>query len=425
MKKKLTNNLGWKIVSLLASIVLWMVVNTVSNPSVTQTYYNIPVQLLNTDQITSSGRVYKVLDKTDVIPKVVIKAPRSVISEIDDDDIIATADVDDISKLDTISINLTTNNYSDQINSIKGSVDTVKLEIENKKTRLLALNSEIIGTVKDGHMVGDTTISQNVVNITGPESLVNSVDSAIVQIDVSGFSSDIETNAEIKLINEDGELMNPADFTMNIKSVGVQVVILEYKEIPVNFEMTGKPATGFVVRGNVESDKATVTVSGKSSVLKNIDEINVPKEAIDITDHKTEFVTQINIKGYLPDGVSLVDANDAMYTVTVHIEAEQEKNIEITTEDISIVDVPDGYQVTAAVDTGVSASFTGVSSDVSGLSLETIKPTVNVKKWMASKDMDTLEEGFYTVELSFSIPERVVVASPVKAVIHVVKETQE
>ena len=82
MKNKLTRNIGLKIASVFFAIILWMVVTSVNNPINTKTYDNIPVKLLNTELITESGQIYEVLEDTDVIGRVTIRAPRTVLSEI-------------------------------------------------------------------------------------------------------------------------------------------------------------------------------------------------------------------------------------------------------------------------------------------------------------------------------------------------------
>lgn len=97
MKNKLTRNIGLKIASVFFAIILWMVVTSVNNPINTKTYDNIPVKLLNTELITESGQIYEVLEDTDVIGRVTIRAPRTVLSEIKEENVIATADVAELS----------------------------------------------------------------------------------------------------------------------------------------------------------------------------------------------------------------------------------------------------------------------------------------------------------------------------------------
>jgi hypothetical protein len=72
-----------------------------------------------------------------VIPVVTVTAPRSIIDALGEENIIATADVKNLSSLNTVSISLTTNKYYNKITSIKGSIDTVRLSVESKSTSIL------------------------------------------------------------------------------------------------------------------------------------------------------------------------------------------------------------------------------------------------------------------------------------------------
>ena len=221
MKNRLTRNIGLKLASVFLAVVLWLVVNAINNPTVPQGYYNIPVKLLNTDLITKSGQVYEVMDGTDVISRVTVRAPRSVINQLKEENIIATADVNDISSLDTIAIKLSTDRFGRDINSITGSIDTVKLKIENEKSKSLALKTTTSGQIADGYLIGDITPDQNLVRISGPESVIEQIVKAQVDIDISGMTSDIVTNAEIKLYDSENNEIKDDRITQNIKSVGM------------------------------------------------------------------------------------------------------------------------------------------------------------------------------------------------------------
>ena len=122
-------NMGLKLGSVFLAVVLWLVVTSVNDPTEAHSYNNIPVKLLNVELITDSGQVYEVLEGSDMISRVLIRAPRSVHKELKEENIIATADVRELSSLDTISIKLTTNLYASKISSNTGSTDTVKINI--------------------------------------------------------------------------------------------------------------------------------------------------------------------------------------------------------------------------------------------------------------------------------------------------------
>ena len=421
MKSKLTENLGLKIISLLASILLWAIVTTISDPAVSTTFYNVPVELLNTDVITDSGRVYHVIDDTDVIPRVTVRAARSVISELSAADIVATADISDLSSLDTISIRLDTKSYQEQILSISGSIDTVKLSIENQKTKTLALTTEISGDPAEGYVIGSATPDQNLVKITGAESLVDSVSKAVAEIDVSGFSQNIETAADIYLYDADDKEIKDEDLEVNMTKVQVSVSILETKTVPVIFNVSGEPADGYIDTGDILSDKDTAYICGSTSAISDIEELQVDAEAISIDGEKDDVTATIDIRDYLPAGVRLVNEDDAVYEVTVKIEPESSKHISISTDDITVTGVPDGYSATVAVDEGTTVDLTGLSSQINSLNKNSISPTVNVESYFESSGKE-IAEGFYTVNVTFELPSSVRSTKTIEAVLHVVKK---
>ena len=258
----LFRSVGLKLASVFFAVVIWLVVNSANNPTVSENYYNIPVKLLNTELITDSNQVYEVLEGTDLIGRVTVRAPRSVISELKAENIIATADVSELSSLDTISIRLSTNMAARDIVSITGNMDTVRLNIENKKSKALSLKATVSGEVEDGYMIGDITTGQNLVRLSGPQSVVDQIVKASVDVDVTGMTSDIVTNAEIKLYDAEDNVVDTRNITQNIRTVDVRVGIGQLSSVPVNFNVTGTPASGYRATGEIEGNAGVVTISG-------------------------------------------------------------------------------------------------------------------------------------------------------------------
>jgi len=426
MKNKLTQNLGWKIVSLLISIMLWMVVNSISDPSVTQTFYNVPVKLVNTEQITSAGKVYKVMDGTDVVPRVTIKAPRSILSEINQDDIIVTADVNNMNQLDNVPVSYAVSVYSDQINSIKGNLDLVNLKVENKKSRTISINIAYTNNLPDGYILGDTSLSQNVVRLTGAESVVDSVASAKVEIDIAGFTDDVKTNSDIKLYDAEGNLLTVDDeLYLNIKSVVATIDILAKKKVPVKYTVKSVPETNYIATGVVESTINEAEICGEPGVIEDIESIEIPSDELDITGCTTDAVFKVNLRNFLPDSVSFVDNTNTNAAVTVKIVPAETKEIDISTDDISITNVPDGFSATIAVDDGSSVELSGVGKSLDSLTVNSIKPVVDVGAWMDEEGITEVQEGFYTSSLSYTLPSDVSVKKNIKAVLHIVKKNTD
>lgn len=425
MKNKITANIGLKIMSLIFAFILWLVVNNIDNPTQSLPYTNIPVTLINTELITDSGQVYEVLDGTDVVERVIVRAPRTVHSALNAENIIAVADVSELSSLDTISIKFSTDLYNNEIESMKGSIDTVKLNIEDKRTKTLALTSIASGEPESGYLVGDITPDQNLVRISGPESVISQVAKAVVEVGVSGFTVDIDTNEKIQLYDAEDNLIQDTRITQNIKSVGVKVNIYQTAEVPLVFNTSGTTAAGYRATGVIQGSIETVTLAAKSSILRNISSVEIPAEALDITGRSEDFVTDITIGDYLPDNTFLADPLQNKVTVTVYIQPETSKKLEIREERVEVTNVPEGYQATIA---GLEESFIieviGLSSEISDLRASDIKGTVNIEQWMLKEEMEEPEEGYYTVEVDFGLPERVSLLETISVTMHLSKREE-
>lgn len=78
MKKLLTRNLGLKLASLVLAFVLWFLVAQIYDPKDTVTFNNIQVRLINTDLLEQEGKVYEVLDNSNLV-RVTVTGPQSIV----------------------------------------------------------------------------------------------------------------------------------------------------------------------------------------------------------------------------------------------------------------------------------------------------------------------------------------------------------
>ena len=62
MKSKVMNNFGLKVISLVVAFIVWLVIINTTNPTITKTFTDIPVKVINENVITSLNQVYEVVD---------------------------------------------------------------------------------------------------------------------------------------------------------------------------------------------------------------------------------------------------------------------------------------------------------------------------------------------------------------------------
>ncbi len=308
MKKKLTDNLGLKIGSVLFAALLWLLVTNINNPATTRRVNNVRVTIINGEVLTSQGKIYEVLDDSDVLDYVAITGPKTVMNNIGGGDLVAIADMNKLTADNTIPIELSTVQYNESLDSIRASSGVVKLKVEDRKSISIPLRAETSGTLQEGYIVGDVTTDQNLVRVSGPESLISMIETAEVSVGIAGFTGDIGTNAEIKLYDANGTEVPKDKLTMNINTVGVNVEILGTKSVPLRFAASGTPANGYRATGVISSSPGTVLLAGKGSALRNLSVIEIPDTEVDITGATGNVTTTVDIRPYLSGSVELAEA---------------------------------------------------------------------------------------------------------------------
>lgn len=414
MKKRLVNNWGLKLFSFVFAVLLWLVVVNIDNPVKSSTYDNVQVRLQNANLVTDAGQVYEVLDSTDTV-SVTVSAPRSYLEMLSKDDIVAIADFNNITAANTINISYYSKRYNDKITNFKGSTESVRLSIEPEKKLPLLLKALTSGEVADGYMVGKVTMDQNQMRITGPESVVSQIARAVVVVDVSGAASDIATYADVKLYDAEDNEIDADNVKKNVDSVKVSVEILEKETVPVRYTITGTPAPGYRQSGQVTGIPSEIEIAGSADALKNVTQIEIPADVLSITGETGTTEVAVNLKNYLPEGVKLADSEfNGKITVVIPIEAEQRKELKLAENHILITNVPDGYTVAIENGDNLILEVSGLQADVSELMTGEITGTVDLGAYMASRNIEELEPGTYTIEANFSFGENITIVEPVR-----------
>lgn len=415
MKKALTRNLGLKLASLVLAFVLWFLVAQIYDPKDTVTFNNIQVRLINTELLDEEGKVYEVLDNSNLV-RVTVTGPQSIVkSELRRSDIVAEADMSKLTDINTIAITYYCENVSNDSVEIKGNHDSVRLNVEDKTSKWIKLESNTIGEVASGYLIGNVTLDQTNIEVTGPKSAISQVDHAGVDINVTDSTSSLSANVDIKLYDADDNELTLESVKKNVNSAHMMVEVLATKEVPVEIEYMGVPEDGYMATGEVESSVPTVRIAGTASALVGISAITVPEDRMNITGQSSDLVDIINLKEYLPSNVRLANKSfDGKITATVYIEPIDTKDLTIPADNISITGVPDGMEaeVTSTAEE-YNITVSGLTRDVSILRDSSVTGVLDLNQWMEDNGLEELTPGNYTIPVTFNLSEDITVDTDV------------
>ena len=422
----ITDNFGLKLLAVIISCGLWFVVNNITDPRIEKPFNNIPVEIINADMVTSEGKVYEVLDDTNVV-NVTVVGKRSVLNYISKDDIKAVADMSKLTFMNTVGIEVSSSRNNSEL-EFRTNIDNVKLAIEDMKRVQMIINTATVGQPAEGYVVGSVTASQNIVRLSGPESLISQIDHVDAMANIDGYSSDINTSVELKLYDADGNEIKSSSIKMNIATVNVAVTILATKEVPLSFTVADEPAEGYVVNGEVISVPETVTLAGRKNVLDAITKVSVADPLITVADKKEDVTAIVNIKKYLPTGTQFADSSfSGNVSVTVGVEPLVKKELEIPAKNFAAGNKPNGYHLTLKeVDQEDSYKITisGTREAVNAVNAEDVIGVIDMNILLDTLELAEWKEGTYSGEITFNLPDNVKLSDEYKMTV-VLEEINE
>ncbi|MDF2820787.1 MAG: uncharacterized protein K0R15_1228 [Clostridiales bacterium] len=385
MKKLLTNNLGWKLLSVLLSIILWLVVINNEDPYITKEFSNVPVVTINEGVITSKEKAVEIVSGDKITIKV--RGKRKEVDTLKLSDITAVADLRYVSFWDAVTIDVTTNKPSIEI--IKKSQDSIIVKVEDIKYGQLKINYNLIGTPETKYVVDSVKISPNSVQISGPETQFNLVKNIIVDVNVEGTTENVILTAIPRIVDEKGNEV--AKITSNINEIQVEAVIYRKKTVPVTINTTGTVSSGYKLT-SFKYSPDNITIYGKESDIAAISSINLGE--FDISDIVGEFRETIYINQFLPSNIKF-NNDDKEVEVIVTVEKLEEQTIQIPIDNITVTNYPANTQ------------FRFVSTEPISLTVRGLKADIDVflaSSMLAKVSLADLEIGKHNVLVDLVIP---------------------
>lgn len=395
--KTLTKNLGFKILAVVFAFILWLVVYNTDDPTVTVSYTtNVTVE--NASAVTEMNKCYEVLNGTNTVT-FAVTAKRSVLNKLEDTDFTAVADmnrmiVNEEGDEANVPIEITSKRSNSSL-KYNGKNKYLEVSLEDLMKRRFIITADTSGKVADGYALGEVTVTNpNVLNVSGPASIVNKIDSVVATIDVEGMSMNLSDNVIPALYDADGQEIDTTKLKLSNTTVTISAKILSVKEIPLVFSTTGVPYGDYRVV-EISSKPETVKVKGSSTILNPLSSLTIPGDVLNVSRAREDITTTIDISEYLPDGVELVNASDATVTVTVRIEAYESKKFNLNTSQIMVDGLDTNYDLSFEQST-VAVTVSGLKDNLNALT---------VSQLSASIDVTDLGVGTHQVNLELSLDE--------------------
>ena len=410
-KRKITDNIPLKIMSVAVAVVLWLIVVNIDNPIGTNYYTINDVELINKEYVESSDTIGKMCmpEQNQDSIKIAITASKKIRDKIKVTDISAVADLQQAVSLDTnpvmVPITVTCSVPGVSSNDIKVTPQNLSVNLDEKETQEFVVNVSR-GDTKPGkdYEVGSLTANPEKVRITGPKTLVNKIDKVNATIELDGNTQDFTQDVNLTIIDKNQEALSDSEMnSLRIENNAKVVVTARLWKIRqgvgISASYVGTPADGYEV-GSVKTVPDTISVAGSTEGLESLAEnnnvITIPADSIDISGESKDVEKKISLNNLLPDNVKLTSDSSEDVWVTVNILPVGSKEFDIPTKNIDVKNKPDDLQVTFET----AQIELRIKSDTKNM--DDLDAQKDIK---LSIDLDGKKEGNYEVPVKIVLPD--------------------
>ena len=397
MKKKLTNNFGMKLLSLGIAIVFWFIIVNSEDPIESRTFRDIPVTVLNEEQVTEKEKILEVIEGDTV--DVEVEGRRSELDRLTERDFYATADMSEVSFMDTVLIRVSVPSYPD-VKVLNNGENVMKLIFDDYVTERFSFKMNTVGEPMAGYYVGDALASPNIIQISGAKTVLDKVKEVSLEVDVSGRSVDFTTTAIPVVYDMNGDVISSSKLQMQLESeaVTVNVPILASKELDIRVKTVGEVPEGYeILEENIAYQPETVLIAGTKEELDKLSS-HIMLE-IDVTGQTGTVEKNIPVLSVLDSSLTSLRVIDTqMVAVTVRVTPYVDKELSIPMSLIDLTNLAEGYSAQLIRKVDIPVTVQCKSARAPFVTAEYLNPYV---------DLTGLTEGTYQVELKMNPPAKV------------------
>lgn len=398
MRKKLTNNFWMKLLSLGIAIVFWFVIINSEDPVESRTFRDVPVKTLNEEQVLEREKVLEVIAGETV--DVEVEGRRSVLDQLTEKDIEATADLSEVSFMDTVLIKVNVPAYPD-VTVLNSAENVMKLLFDDYVTERFSFRVKTIGEPMADYYVGDALPSPNIIQISGAKTVLDKIKEVVLEVDVSGRSVDFTTTAVPVVYDMNGDVVSSSKLTlqMEAEAVAVNVPILASKEMKVRVVTTGEVEEGYeLLAENIDFQPETVRVAGTKEDLEKLGYYLEVK--VDVDGQTGTIEKNVAISSLLEDELtSLRVVGTQMIAVKVKVTPYAEREVEIPVSEIEFINLGKGWAAEPVKSENVTLKFRCITARLPLLTPNYLDPFI---------DVSGCREGTYLLPLQVDLPSKTI-----------------
>ena len=330
--------------SVVIAFALWLYVISTVSPESEETFYDIPVSYQN-DLLEERGLM--IVSETPTVT-LHLKGNRSDLNELNANNITILVNLADIQTPGTQMLSyrysFPANLPNNAFEVLSQTPNLLKLKVENKIKKSIPIVVDYMETgVPEGYIADKDNLLMDVsfVEVAGPESAVELVDHALIQVDLTERTESLVGAFSYTLCDQDGEPVDGERIVTNVEEVNLSVKIERMKEVKLVLNVVdGGGAAGDNCK--VELSAETLWVSGSEAKLRDLTFVELG--SVNLAElKKTNNTLEFDV--VLPEGVTN-RSGVSQVTANISFPNLAKKKLQISKEFFQTMNLPVGASVT-------------------------------------------------------------------------------
>lgn len=396
LKKSVAHNTALKIISLLFSLLLFVMVMSLSNPDKYKVVKDVPLEITGLSSLNARGLA--ITDAKSAIPSKVdvrVSVPLKNLSAANTTTINAQLSMSNIVSTGTHRVNISSSSRVGTTISVNPSY--VEFTVENLVKSKLPVKINYTGNLPEGYRLGQAVLNTDIIQLSGAQSLVEKAAYALVTINLDHLTEDIVAAVPFTVMDAYGAPMAMDDISITEgNTLLLELPVYEVEEKPINLEnmITGQVAPGYEITGvTVLPEK--IKVAGSGSLLHYIDSLSI--ESIDVT--MADQSLHVDAQVVCPQGVEWMEEQTVSVLIMIE-EVQVSKNF--SNIHIELRNVPDNMEAELAEDF-VSIIFTGPRSLADALMRNQFVAYVDLSAGLPGDNIMTVQLEYVTGDVPLQV----------------------
>ena len=290
-------------ICLVLSFGIWAYVVSLENENYEYTFEKVAINLDGVNEL-KNDKGLSIISGYDETVNITVVGSRRDIQEYTAEDIFAIVDLGSVSAADRYSLDVRVE-LPDGMKLVSAEPSRINVFVDETSTLTIDFGSEDIDLLYN--VAADLTIHDpqpgvDSLQVTGPKTILEKIAGAKITYDLGSVTTSVNFNAEISLVDDEGNVISNPYIKTNVTEVMVNVPVTMEKILILSplYEASDEERFAY----SVSFDPESVKVTGDPKVVSEMTEVKV--EIGDITNSRGGSVTTAN-KLLLPENVKLSD----------------------------------------------------------------------------------------------------------------------